>query len=66
MEEIQIAIKRVRPGGAPASLPAYMTEGAAGMDLGKRTRASARHQATRQIQELGGRRGVCHVVQQMH
>ena len=33
MEEIQIAIKRVRPGGAPASLPAYMTEGAAGMDL---------------------------------
>ena len=33
MEEIQIAIKRVRPRGAPASLPAYMTEGAAGMDL---------------------------------
>jgi dUTP pyrophosphatase len=33
VEEIQIAIKRVRPGGAPASLPAYMTEGAAGMDL---------------------------------
>jgi len=33
LEEIQIAIKRVRPGGAPASLPAYMTEGAAGMDL---------------------------------
>jgi dUTP pyrophosphatase len=33
VEEIQIAIKRVRPGGSPASLPAYMTEGAAGMDL---------------------------------
>ena len=33
MEEIQIAIKRVRSGGATASLPAYMTEGAAGMDL---------------------------------
>lgn len=32
MEEIQIPIKRVRPSG-PASLPAYMTEGAAGMDL---------------------------------
>ncbi|HEU4638365.1 MAG TPA: dUTP diphosphatase [Candidatus Binatia bacterium] len=26
-------MKRVRPGGAPAPLPAYMTEGAAGMDL---------------------------------
>ena len=33
MEQIQIAIKRVRSGGATASLPAYMTEGAAGMDL---------------------------------
>lgn len=33
MEEIQIAIKRVRASGAPASLPSYMTEGAAGMDL---------------------------------
>jgi dUTP diphosphatase len=33
VEEIQIAIKRVRASGAPASLPSYMTEGAAGMDL---------------------------------
>ena len=33
MKEIQIPIKRVRRDDAPASLPAYMTEGAAGMDL---------------------------------
>ena len=33
MEEIRIKIKRVRPGAAPLTLPAYMTEGAAGMDL---------------------------------
>ena len=33
MEEIHIAIKRVRPGDASPALPAYMTEGAAGMDL---------------------------------
>jgi dUTP pyrophosphatase len=33
VKEIQIAIKRVRRDGATASLPAYMTEGAAGMDL---------------------------------
>jgi dUTP pyrophosphatase len=33
VEEIQIPIKRVRPSGGPALLPAYMTEGAAGMDL---------------------------------
>jgi dUTP pyrophosphatase len=33
VEELQIAIKRVRASGAAASLPAYMTEGAAGMDL---------------------------------
>ena len=32
MEELQIQIKRVRPGGA-VSLPAYMTEGSAGMDI---------------------------------
>ena len=33
MEEIKIQIKRVRPGAAPLALPAYMTEGSAGMDL---------------------------------
>ena len=33
MEEIRIQIKRVRPGTAPLALPAYMTEGSAGMDL---------------------------------
>ena len=33
MEEIRIQIKRVRPGAAPLTLPAYMTEGSAGMDL---------------------------------
>jgi dUTP pyrophosphatase len=33
MEEIRIQIKRVRMGGEPLPLPAYMTEGAAGMDL---------------------------------
>jgi dUTP pyrophosphatase len=33
VKEIQIPIKRVRLDDAPASLPAYMTAGAAGMDL---------------------------------
>jgi dUTP pyrophosphatase len=33
VKEIQIPIKRVRRDDAPALLPAYMTEGAAGMDL---------------------------------
>ncbi|HEY7221210.1 MAG TPA: dUTP diphosphatase [Candidatus Binatia bacterium] len=33
MEELCIEIKRVRPGQARIDLPAYMTEGAAGMDL---------------------------------
>ena len=33
MEEIRIEIKRVRPQAAPLDLPAYMTEGSAGMDL---------------------------------
>jgi dUTP pyrophosphatase len=33
VEEIRIQIKRVRPGSAPLTLPAYMTEGSAGMDL---------------------------------
>lgn len=33
MEEIRIQIKRLRPGAAPLALPAYMTEGSAGMDL---------------------------------
>jgi dUTP pyrophosphatase len=33
MEEIRIQIKRVRMGEEPLPLPAYMTEGAAGMDL---------------------------------
>jgi dUTP pyrophosphatase len=33
VEEIQIPIKRVRSSNPPASFPAYMTEGAAGMDL---------------------------------
>ena len=33
MEEIRIQIKRLRAGAAPLELPAYMTEGAAGMDL---------------------------------
>lgn len=33
MEQIRIQIKRVRPGDAGSALPAYMTEGSAGMDL---------------------------------
>ena len=33
MEQIRIQIKRVRPGAAASALPAYMTAGAAGMDL---------------------------------
>ena len=33
MEEVRIEIKRLRPGPASLDLPAYMTEGAAGMDL---------------------------------
>ena len=33
VEEIRIQIKRVRAGAAPVPLPAYMTEGASGMDL---------------------------------
>lgn len=33
MEELCIEIKRVRPGSMALALPAYMTEGAAGMDL---------------------------------
>jgi dUTP pyrophosphatase len=33
VEEVRIEIKRLRPSPAPLDLPAYMTEGAAGMDL---------------------------------
>jgi dUTP pyrophosphatase len=33
VEEIRIQIKRVRPGPSSRDLPAYMTEGAAGVDL---------------------------------
>ena len=33
MEELRIEIKRVRPDSTALALPAYMTEGAAGMDL---------------------------------
>ena len=33
MEEVRIEIKRLRPGPARTALPAYMTEGAAGMDV---------------------------------
>ena len=33
MEELRVQIKRLRRGPAPFDLPAYMTEGAAGMDL---------------------------------
>lgn len=33
VEQIAIQIKRLRPGNAASALPAYMTEGAAGMDL---------------------------------
>lgn len=34
MEQIRIQIKRVRPSDHASALPAYMTDGAAGMDLG--------------------------------
>ena len=33
MEEVRIEIKRLRPKAAAPALPAYMTEGAAGMDV---------------------------------
>ena len=33
MEELKIQIKRVRPSDDPLALPAYMTEGSAGVDL---------------------------------
>ena len=33
MEQIRIQIKRLRPGDRVLELPAYMTDGAAGMDL---------------------------------
>jgi dUTP pyrophosphatase len=33
VEEVRIQIKRVRLGVAPLALPAYMTQGSAGMDL---------------------------------
>ncbi len=33
MEEVQVQITRVHPGKEDLSLPAYMTEGSAGMDL---------------------------------
>lgn len=33
MEQIRVQIKRMRPGPAALDLPAYMTEGAAGLDL---------------------------------
>jgi dUTP pyrophosphatase len=33
VEELRIQIKQLRAGDAPLPLPAYMTEGAAGMDL---------------------------------
>ena len=33
MEEVGIEIKRVRPSSAQLNLPAYLTEGAAGMDI---------------------------------
>jgi dUTP pyrophosphatase len=33
VEEVTIQIRRVRPGRDPLALPAYMTAGAAGMDL---------------------------------
>jgi dUTP pyrophosphatase len=33
VEELRIQIKQLRPGDAPVPLPAYMSEGAAGMDL---------------------------------
>ncbi len=33
MEQIRVQIKRMRPGPASLDLPAYMTDGAAGLDL---------------------------------
>ena len=33
MEQIRIQIKRLRPSDRASALPAYMTDGAAGMDL---------------------------------
>ncbi len=33
MEQLRIEIKRLRPGANQLDLPAYMTEGAAGMDI---------------------------------
>ncbi|HEY1235490.1 MAG TPA: dUTP diphosphatase [Candidatus Binatia bacterium] len=33
MEQLRIEIKRIRPGAHQLDLPAYMTEGAAGMDI---------------------------------
>jgi len=33
VEEVTIQIRRVRPGGHPIALPAYMSAGAAGMDI---------------------------------
>jgi dUTP pyrophosphatase len=33
VEELRVQIKRLRPGAAATDLPAYMTDGAAGMDL---------------------------------
>jgi dUTP pyrophosphatase len=33
VEELKIQIKRMRPSDDPLALPAYMTEGSAGMDL---------------------------------
>jgi dUTP pyrophosphatase len=33
VEQLKIQIKRVRPSDDPLTLPAYMTEGSAGMDL---------------------------------
>ena len=33
MEQIRVQIKRMRPGPASLDLPAYMSEGAAGLDL---------------------------------
>ena len=33
MEEVRIEIRRLRPSPAQAALPAYMTDGAAGMDV---------------------------------
>lgn len=33
MDEVRILIKRLRPSPSPVPLPAYMTQGSAGMDL---------------------------------